>query len=114
MPSAAPIRVGTVTDQPINPDMPRPNQTLLSVPRCAFSFRAACAPTCRLKSVSLLAPFAWFSSFMLKFHQTADESALHPRQHRADILLLIFHVEKLPLHRLVKFVEICPTDRIAH
>ena len=25
--------VGTVTDQPINPDMPRPNQTLL--PPCA-------------------------------------------------------------------------------
>ena len=40
---AAPIRVGTVTDQPITPDMPRPNQTLL----VALRLRLQLAPPVR-------------------------------------------------------------------
>src|SRR5208283_1015445 len=108
MPSPAPIRVGTVTDQPINPDMPRPNQMLRLAPRCAFCLRAACAATCRLKSVSL------FSSFMLKFHQATDEAAFHFRQHRANIFLLLVHFEKLPLDSLVEFVEVVPSYRVEH
>src|SRR5271165_1211123 len=106
MPSAAPIRVGTVTDQPINPDIPRPNQMLLLPPRCACRLRAAWAPTCRLKVVSSFGTFALFSSLMLKVHQAANESALHLCQHRAHVLLLLIHVEKLLLHRFVELVEV--------
>ena len=40
-----PTKVGIVTDQPISPDMPKPNQTLFVPPRCAFNLRSA---WCRL------------------------------------------------------------------
>ena len=44
-PSAAPSSVGTTTDQPISPIMPRPNQTPGVELRRALSLRAAFAPT---------------------------------------------------------------------
>src|SRR5208337_4844447 len=94
--------------------MPRPNQTLFVPSRRAFSLRAACAPTCRLKIVSWFATFALKSSFMLKLHEATDESALHLRQHRANALLLLVQAEKLPLHGLVEFVEVRPADGITH
>src|SRR5271166_5063247 len=114
MPMAAPTSAGTVTDQPINPDMPRPNQMLLAVPRFAFSLRAAWAPTCRLKFVSSLGTFARCSSFMLKFHEAADETALHLRHRRAGDFFLVVEVEKLSPHRLVELVEVRSADRITH
>ena len=42
-PSATPSRVGIVTDHPISPDIPKPNQMLRVALRWAFSLRAACA-----------------------------------------------------------------------
>ena len=48
-PSAAPSSVGTTTDQPISPIMPRPNQTSGVAFRRALSLRAAFAPICAAK-----------------------------------------------------------------
>ena len=42
----APSSVGTTTDQPISPIMPRPDHTPGAALRRALSLRAAFAPTC--------------------------------------------------------------------
>src|ERR1700734_1691511 len=47
-PSQAPNRVGKQTDQPITPNIPRPDQTCACLCR-ACSLRFSCAPTARLK-----------------------------------------------------------------
>ena len=45
---------------------------------------------------------------MLEFHQTADESAFHLRQHRSNILFFLIHIEKLALYCLVKRSKVRP------
>src|SRR5579864_9047726 len=47
-PSQAPNRVGKQTDQPISPNIPRPDQTCAGLLR-ACNLRFSCAPTVRLK-----------------------------------------------------------------
>jgi len=57
-PSAAPSSVGTTTDQPISPIMPKPNQTPFLEFRRALSLRAAFAPTSPAK-VGPLSRLSW-------------------------------------------------------
>jgi len=48
MPSPAPSSVGTVTDQPMSPIIPSPDQTIPTGWRCAASLRATLASICCL------------------------------------------------------------------
>src|ERR1019366_10039791 len=68
IPSAAPSSVGTTTDQPISPIMPKPSQTPC-VDLRALSLRAAFAPICAAKVGSLF-EVLFGSSFMLKSRKT--------------------------------------------
>src|ERR1700691_842226 len=99
MPSAAPRSVGTTTDQPTSPIMPKPNQTPGDGLRRARSFRAALAPTARMNAVSGF-------SLMMKPRYAADKIALHSRHHRAGTLLAFTYLQKLALHRLVELAEV--------
>ena len=85
---AAPTTVGTTTDQPISPDMPSPNQTLLVPSRCAYLLRTACDLTSRLNSVSSPLLAGLRSSCMMQLLQAMHEPALHLRQHLTHVLLL--------------------------
>src|SRR5664280_934309 len=54
IPNAAPSKVGTATVQPIIPNIPNPNQTLLLLSPRAFNLRFAFSPTSLAK---LFVPF---------------------------------------------------------
>jgi hypothetical protein len=71
MPNAAPSSVGTTTDQPMSPIMPKPNQTPCAWLRRARSFRDAFAPTSRLKAVGPLAPLFLESSLTVELREAA-------------------------------------------
>src|SRR5208282_2598750 len=105
MPSATPASVGTTTDQPISPVMPKPNQTPCLELR-ALSLRAAFSPISLLNAVGSFSLLTSGVLLMMKLRQTAYEIALHFRHHRADALLPFVQVQKLPFHRLMEFAKI--------
>src|SRR5271166_5534193 len=111
MPSAAPSSVGITTDQPINPIIPRPNQTPCPALRRALSLRAAFAPTSSLREAFGFASLSRGSSVMVKARHAADEIAFHFRQHRAHALLVLIQSQKLSLHRLAQLAEIRSAQR---
>src|SRR5271165_3984250 len=83
-PSAIPISVGRATDQPTRPSIPRPNQMLRSLPRCALSLRLSFTPTWRLKDVRSVPDLTLCCSAMLKLQETPCESALQPGKRRTE------------------------------
>src|SRR5450631_3012762 len=92
MPSAAPSNVGTTTDQPTKPIMPRPNQTPC-VDLRALSLRAAFAPIFPAKVGSFRKLF-FGSSLMLQGRETAQKSGFQFRHRRAHALLVLVEREK--------------------
>ena len=108
-PSAAPSSVGTATDQPISPIMPRPNQTPCAALRRALSLRAAFAPTCPAKLGSRSrAACPGGSSFMAERREAAQETGFQLRHHRAHALLVLVQGQELALHRLAQPAEVGP------
>src|ERR1700733_12977081 len=94
--SSAPSNVGTVTDQPITPNMPSPNHALCGPARCAFSLRATCTAILASKSGSL--------SLMAQLGEPADEATLHLRDDGSHFALLCIEGPIFPDHCLMKVV----------
>src|ERR1035441_8488148 len=113
-PSIAPRSVGTATDQPISPDMPRPNQTPCLPSRCTLSLRAAFAATCRTNSGSSFADWRVSSSLMLKLREPADKAAFHFGDRSANVALAFVERQKLAFHRFMELAEIRSADGVAH
>src|SRR6516225_10468718 len=85
-----------VTDQPITPNIPRPNQMLLCFPDCAFSLRLAFFPIWRLtRSAS---DSVWRCSPMLELQESSHESAFQFCQHRPHSPLALVKILKLLLN----------------
>src|ERR1019366_7852619 len=112
IPSAAPSKVGTATDHPPSPIIPKPDQTVCVTLRCALSLRVSFAPTCRMKAVSPALDIG--ASTTMKLREAAHESAFQLRQHRTNLLLPLVDIHKLPLHRLAQFTEIHTANCVAH
>src|SRR5208283_3054113 len=73
MPASAPMSIGRATDQPIKPNMPRPNPRLRLPRRCILSLRAALEPIARLNAVGRL---VLTLSFTLDLQEPADKPSL--------------------------------------
>src|SRR5512142_2235835 len=112
MPSAAPSRVGTATDQPTSPIMPRPDHTVRVTRRCAFSLRVSFTPTWRMNALSPRSGFGL--SATMKLRETTHESALQFCQHRAHLSLVLVQIHEFALHRLAQLAETHAADGIAH
>src|ERR1700728_4346644 len=102
MPNNAPSTVGTATDQPITPTMPRPNHVLCVPARCASSLRAACAAIIASKP----AP----SSFMAQPRDPTEQTGFHFRNHGSPFALLRIEGQIFPNHRLMKLVQAGTAD----
>src|SRR5476649_1778139 len=103
MPSAAPSSVGTTTDQPTNPIMPRPNQTPC-VDLRALSLRATFAPISPAKVGSFRKIF-FGSSLMLQGCEAAQKSGFQFRHRRAHALFVFVERKKFFFHRRVQLAE---------
>src|ERR1019366_184987 len=114
MPSAAPSSVGTTTDQPISPIIPRPNHTPCAELRRALSLRSAFVPTSSLSDGFGFGSLFWGSSVIVKARHAPYEIAFHFRQHRAHASLALIQGQKLPLHRFAQPAEIPSDQRPAH
>src|SRR5664280_1973553 len=99
IPSAAPRSVGTATDQPMSPIMPKPNQTPCVELR-ALSLRAALAPTCAAKVGSFFKVF-FGSSFMLKGRESTQKSSFQFSYHLPHALLVFVQGQEFLFHRIV-------------
>jgi len=73
--------VGTTTDQPTSPIMPKPNQTPCAELRRALSLRAAFTPTSRPRGVEPCEPLFLEYSLTVELHEAADEAALQAGEH---------------------------------
>src|ERR1035441_7440203 len=104
MPSAAPSSVGTTTDQPTNPIMPRPNQTPC-VDLRALSLRAAFAPISPAKVGSFFEVLSGWS-LMLQVREPTQKSGFQFRHRRAHALLILVEHQKFLFHRRVQLAEI--------
>src|SRR5512135_1517807 len=112
MPSAVPSKVGTATDQPTSPIMPKPSQTVCTALRCARSLRVSFAPTWRMNAVSPVSDFGL--SATMEFREAAHESALQFCQHRTHLLLAFVEIHEFALDRLAQLAQAHATDGIAH
>src|ERR1019366_2543268 len=113
-PSIAPRSVGTATDQPISPDMPRPNQTPCFPSRCTLSLRAAFAATCLTNSGSSFEGRFVSSPLMLKLRETDDKAAFHFGNCGANVALALVERQKLAFHRLMQLAKIRSADGVAN
>src|ERR1039458_8905646 len=109
MPSAAPSKVGTTTDQPTSPIMPKPNQTPC-VDFRAFSLRAAFAPISPAKVGSFF-EVLFGSSLMLQGRKATQKSSFQFRHRRAHALLVLVQRQKFFFHRRVQLAEVRSADR---
>src|SRR5512146_2787618 len=119
MPSAAPSRDGTATDQPTRPIMPRPDQTVRVTLRWALSLRVSFAPTWRTNADSSGLDFGtafWDgnSSGTMELRKAPYEAALQFCQHRAHLSLSLVEIDELPLHFLAQLAEAHAADSVAH
>jgi len=93
IPSAAPSSVGTATDQPISPIMPRPNQTPC-VDLRALSLRTAFVPTGQRRSL-VLRGFLWLVIHVERSRSDGEiQFPISP--HQADASLVLVQGEKTP------------------
>src|SRR5271157_4399058 len=104
MPSAAPSSVGTTTDQPTKPIMPRPNQTPC-VDLRALSLRAAFAPISPAKVGSFFEVLCGWS-LMLQGREATQKSSFQFGHCRAHALLVFVEGHKFFFHRHVQLAEI--------
>src|ERR1700690_647070 len=104
MPSAAPSKVGTTTDQPTNPIMPSPNQTPC-VDLRALILRAAFAPISPAKLGGVFEVLLG-SSLMLKVRETPQESGFQFGTDLTLALLVLIQGQKFLFHRRVQLAEI--------
>src|SRR5512135_1406637 len=107
MPSAVPSKVGTATDQPTRPIMPKPSHTVCTALRCARSLRVSFAPTWRMNAVS--PGWVFGRSATMELREAAHEAALQFRQHRAHLLLALVEMHKFALHRLAQLPQVHAT-----
>src|SRR5208283_999024 len=112
-PSIAPRIVGTATDQPTSPDIPRPNQTLWLPSRCTLSLRAAFAATCLTKAVSSLDGRFVTSSSMFKLRESADKAFFHFGDRSSNTPLPFVNRQKFTFHRLMELAEVRSPDSVA-
>ena len=112
-PNIAPSNVGTATDQPTIPNIPKPNQTLRLSLWIALSLRWAFSPTCSLNEFVF---FLFVASilFFTKFLQVINETAFHLFHYQTNIFFIFIQIYKLFFNRFVKFAKVCPTKSIAH
>src|SRR5580658_7035733 len=92
MPSAAPSSVGTTTDQPTKPIMPRPNQTPCLDLR-ALILRVAFAPISSAKDGSFRRIF-FGASFMLQCREATQKSSFQLCHRDSHALLVVVQREK--------------------
>src|ERR1700722_3638251 len=109
MPRAAPSSVGTTTDQPIRPIIPKPNQTPCVELR-AFSLRTAFAPTSTAK-VGTLFEVMFGSSFMVQVGKPTQKSSFQFCRYQAPTFLLLVQDPKFLLHRSAQLAEVRSSDR---
>src|SRR3974377_1740191 len=113
MPSAMPRSVGRATNQPTRPSIPRPNQMLRGLPRCAVSLRFSFLSTWRLKDARSVPDLTLCASSMLELQETPCESALQPGEHRTETPFSLIKIQKLPLDSFAKLSQACTADCVA-
>src|SRR5580692_10983496 len=112
MPSAAPSSVGTTTDQPTSPTMPRPNQTPC-VDLRALILRDAFAAISSAKDGSFRRIF-FGMSFMLQGREATQKTGFQFCHRDAHTLLVLVKSQEFLFHRRVQLAEIRSADRAAH
>src|SRR5512142_2378570 len=103
MPSAVPSKVGTSTDQPTSPIMPKPSQTVYTALRFARSLRVSFAPIWRMNAVSPVLNFGL--SAIMGIREVAHDSALQFCQQRTLLLLALVEIHELAFPRLAPLAK---------
>ncbi len=104
----------TVTDPPISPNVPKPDQIPRVPRRRALILRFSWAPTSRLNAVCAAVGLLGSGSAMPKLQETADQSAFQVRKRCADRFLLLIEIQKLLLDGLAQTAEIAASDGMTY
>ena len=112
-PSQAPNSVGRQTDQPMSPNIPRPDQTCVPAPQ---DLQLAVSPARRRRRMKF-----WFvdcrvesGSGTLQLGEPAHQPAFQMCQCRAGRFLLLAQVQKLLLNGLAQVTQVRSGDRVAY
>src|SRR5277367_759690 len=112
MPSAAPSSVGTTTDQPTRPIMPKPNQTPC-VDLRALSLRVAFAPISSAKDGSFRRIF-FGKSFMLQGRKATQKPGFQFCHRDSHTLLVLVQRQEFLFHRRAQLAQVRSADGTAH